>query len=112
MPELTVVVPAYNEAAVLDAFHRRLAGVLDTLALDCAVLYVDDGSTDGTWSAIEALLAGDARVRGLKLSRNFGKEAALTAGLDHVTEGAAVVIDADLQDPPELIPELVAQWQA
>ncbi|HET6807242.1 MAG TPA: glycosyltransferase family 2 protein [Frateuria sp.] len=112
MPELTVVVPAYNEAAVLDAFHRRLAGVLDTLALDCAVLYVDDGSTDGTWSAIEALLAGDARVRGLKLSRNFGKEAALTAGLDHVTEGAAVVIDADLQDPPELIPKLVAQWQA
>ncbi|MGN2251203.1 glycosyltransferase family 2 protein [Frateuria sp. GZRe14] len=112
MSELTVVVPAYNEAAVLDAFHQRLGAVLDTLGLDSAVLYVDDGSTDGTWRAIESLLAGDGRVRALKLSRNFGKEAALTAGLDHVTTGAAVVIDADLQDPPELIPELVAQWHA
>src|SRR5690349_20602514 len=112
MPERTVVVPAYNEAAVLDAFHRRLGAVLDTLGMDSAVLYVDDGSTDATWLAIENLLASDRRVRGLKLSRNFGKEAALTAGLDHVAEGAAVVIDADLQDPPELIPELIAQWRA
>lgn len=112
MPQLTIVVPAHNEADVLDAFHQRLIGVLDTLALDSAVLYVDDGSTDATWPMIEALLAGDRRVRALKLSRNFGKEAALTAGLDHVRDGAAVVIDADLQDPPELIPELVAQWRA
>jgi glycosyltransferase involved in cell wall biosynthesis len=112
MPALTIVVPAHNEADVLDAFHRRLAAVLDALPLEGAVLYVDDGSTDRTWSVIETLLAGDGRVRALKLSRNFGKEAALTAGLDHVTEGAAVVIDADLQDPPELIPELVAQWRA
>jgi glycosyltransferase involved in cell wall biosynthesis len=105
-------VPAYNEMSVLDRFHRRLTRVLDTLPLDSAVLYVDDGSTDGTWQGIEALCAQDTRVRGLKLSRNFGKEAALTAGLDHVTDGAAVVIDADLQDPPELIPELVSQWHA
>jgi glycosyltransferase involved in cell wall biosynthesis len=112
MSELTVVVPACNEAAVLDAFHQRLASVLDALPLDSAVLYVDDGSTDGTWTVIERLLAHDTRVRALKLSRNFGKEAALTAGLDHVDEGAAVAIDADLQDPPELIPELVAQWRA
>ncbi|MEI7037543.1 glycosyltransferase family 2 protein [Fulvimonas yonginensis] len=112
MPQLTVVVPAYNEAAVLEAFHRRLSAVLDALPLDTAVLYVDDGSTDGTWAGLEALVAHDPRVHALKLSRNFGKEAALTAGLDHVTEGAAVVIDADLQDPPELIPELVAKWQA
>src|SRR5690242_8360566 len=76
MSELTVVVPAYNEAAVLDAFHDRLTGVLDALALDSAVLYVDDGSSDGTWAAIERLLARDRRVRALKLSRNFGKEAA------------------------------------
>jgi len=112
MPALTVVVPAHNETAVLDEFHRRLANVLDTLPLECAVLYVDDGSTDETWLAIETLLAHDARARALKLSRNFGKEAALTAGLDHVTDGAAIVIDADLQDPPELIPELVARWRA
>ncbi|HEV2622825.1 MAG TPA: glycosyltransferase family 2 protein [Frateuria sp.] len=112
MSELTIVVPAFNEAAVLDVFHERLARVLDALPLDSAVLYVDDGSTDGTWALIERLLASDGRARALKLSRNFGKEAALTAGLDHVTEGAAVAIDADLQDPPELIPELVAQWRA
>ena len=112
MPALTVVVPAYNEEAVLADFHRRVVRVLDSLPLDSAVLYIDDGSTDATWPAIEALLARDARVRALKLSRNFGKEVALTAGLDHVIEGAAVVIDADLQDPPELIPQLVAQWQA
>ena len=112
MAQLTVVVPAFNEAPVLIAFHRRLRAVLDKLSLESAVLYVDDGSSDGTWSTIEQLLAGDARCGGMRLSRNFGKEAALTAGLDQVTAGAAVVIDADLQDPPELIPALIEQWQA
>jgi len=112
MPQLTVVVPAYNESTVLMAFHQRLRQVLDGLPLDCHVLYVDDGSRDDSWSIIEALIAGDSRNGALKLSRNFGKEAALTAGLDHVTAGAAVVIDADLQDPPELIPAMVTQWQA
>ncbi|WP_267222327.1 glycosyltransferase family 2 protein [Dyella silvae] len=112
MPRLTVVVPAYNEAAVLETFHGRLSRVLDELPLDCDVLYVDDGSSDATWALIEALAARDARTGALKLSRNFGKEAALTAGLDHVDADAAVVIDADLQDPPELIPSLVEQWRA
>lgn len=111
MPQLTIVVPVFNESSVLDAFHRRLEAVLDSLELSSQILYVDDGSRDGSWSVLERLSA-DARVAALRLSRNFGKEAALTAGLDHVTEGAAVVIDADLQDPPELIPALVAQWQA
>jgi glycosyltransferase involved in cell wall biosynthesis len=111
MTQLTIVVPAYNEAAVLEAFHRRLIAVLDTLTLDCAVLYVDDGSDDASWAILESLRARDPRVGALRLSRNFGKEAALTAGLDRVPAGAAVVIDADLQDPPELIPELVARWQ-
>jgi glycosyltransferase involved in cell wall biosynthesis len=112
MSQLTVVVPAYNESAVLEQFHQRLGAVLDALPLHCDVLYVDDGSDDDTWTLITALAARDPRCGGLKLSRNFGKEAALTAGLDHVVADAAVVIDADLQDPPELIPELVAQWQA
>lgn len=110
--QLTVVVPAFNEAAVLEAFHARLRPVLDALPLNCAVLYVDDGSTDATWLTLERLMERDAGCGALRLSRNFGKEAALTAGLDQVNEGAAVIIDADLQDPPELIPELVAQWQA
>ena len=112
MPQLTIVVPAYNEADVLNTFHRRLAEVIDQLPLECSVLYVDDGSRDDTWSIIASLLAADSRVGALRLSRNFGKEAALTAGLDAAGGDAVVVIDADLQDPPELIPALVEQWQA
>jgi glycosyltransferase involved in cell wall biosynthesis len=117
MPQLTVIVPAYNEAAGLATFHRRLGAVLDGLARDAgvaeaSVLYVDDGSTDATWAAIDTLAATDPRVGALRLSRNFGKEAALTAGLDRADADAVVVIDADLQDPPELIPELLAQWRA
>ena len=111
MTELTIVVPAYNESSVLDAFHARALAVLDGLGLAGRLLYVDDGSRDNTWDLIRGYCA-DPRVTGLRLSRNFGKEAALTAGLDAVTEGAAVVIDADLQDPPELIPALIEQWQA
>ena len=108
---LTVVVPAYNEAAVLEEFHTRLARVLDGLDLDGSVLYIDDGSRDATWTLIEQLSARDPRVAGIKLARNFGKELALTAGLDHVTADAALIIDADLQDPPELIPEFIAKWR-
>ncbi len=109
MPQLTVVVPAYNEAAGLAAFHRRLAAVLDALQITASVLYVDDGSRDATWAVIGRLAADDARVEALRLSRNFGKEAAMTAGLDHADADQVVVIDADLQDPPELIPQLLAQ---
>ena len=112
MPKLTVVVPAYNESDVLPIFHKRLCDVLNTLSLQCDVLFIDDGSADDTWAIMQSLAAADSRVGALKLSRNFGKEIALTAGLDHVDADAAVVIDADLQDPPELIPELIAQWQA
>ncbi|WP_266158559.1 glycosyltransferase family 2 protein [Dyella silvatica] len=112
MPQLTVVVPAYNEAAVLQTFHQRLTQVLDGLSIECHVLYVDDGSSDATWAIIESLRDSDTRTGAVKLSRNFGKEAALTAGLDQVTAGGAVVIDADLQDPPEVIPALIDQWQA
>ncbi len=111
MPQLTVVVPAYNEAAGLASFHQRLGVVLDTLQMTASILYVDDGSSDPTWAVIEQLAAQDARVGCLRLSRNFGKEAALTAGLDHTDADAVVVIDADLQDPPELIGEMIAQWR-
>jgi polyisoprenyl-phosphate glycosyltransferase len=109
---LAVVVPAHNEADGLEQFHQRLAAVLDGLDVEGRVIYVDDGSRDATWDCIEALALADPRVIGLKLSRNFGKELALTAGLDAVDADAAVVIDADLQDPPELIEELVAKWRA
>lgn len=111
MQQLTIVVPAYNEAAGLSDFHRRLRAVLDNTDMDCRVLYVDDGSRDATWSAIETLAADDASVDALRLSRNFGKEVAMTAGLDHSDADAVVVIDADLQDPPELIPHMLAEWR-
>ncbi|HMN33885.1 MAG TPA: glycosyltransferase family 2 protein [Chiayiivirga sp.] len=110
-PTLAVVVPAYNEAAVLPRFHARLAAVLDGLDASGSIIYVDDGSRDATWRIIEELAATDARVAALKLARNFGKEAALTAGLDQVDADLALVIDADLQDPPELIPEFIARWR-
>jgi polyisoprenyl-phosphate glycosyltransferase len=111
MSTLTIVVPAYNEARGLPAFHQRLAAVLDTLDLTWRVLYVDDGSRDDTWATLHAIAADDGRADALRLSRNFGKEVALSAGLDHADADAVVVIDADLQDPPELIPELVEQWR-
>ncbi|MEP6482801.1 MAG: glycosyltransferase family 2 protein [Rudaea sp.] len=111
MQKLTVVVPAFNESTGLREFHARLAPVLDALDLDADVLYVDDGSTDDTWDVIVSLHAADARAAGLKLSRNFGKEHAMTAGLDRTDADAVIVIDADLQDPPELIPKFVELWR-
>jgi glycosyltransferase involved in cell wall biosynthesis len=111
MTQLAIVVPVYNEAAGLRAFHQRLSTVLGMLGLSCRVLYVDDGSDDTTWQVIESLLAEYASVDALRLSRNFGKEVALTAGFDRCDADAVVVIDADLQDPPELIPQLVAAWR-
>lgn len=111
MAKLIVVVPAYNESEGLRDFHARLAAVLDGLDLESEVLYVDDGSRDDTYAIMRALRAADTRVSTLKLSRNFGKELALTAGLDHADADAVVVIDADLQDPPELIPTFIAHWR-
>jgi glycosyltransferase involved in cell wall biosynthesis len=111
MQTLSVVVPAYNESAGLREFHARLVAVFDTIDLACTVLYVDDGSRDDTWAVMESLRARDARVATLKLSRNFGKELAMTAGLDAIDADAVVVIDADLQDPPELIAQFVAAWR-
>jgi glycosyltransferase involved in cell wall biosynthesis len=107
---LSVVVPVFNEQEVLPEFHARLSAVLDGLGLNAQIIYVNDGSTDASLAIIQGLAEQDARVILLDLSRNFGKEIALTAGLDHADADAVVVIDADLQDPPELIPDLVAHW--
>ena len=109
---LTVVVAAFNEAQALPLLHPRVGAVLDGLEdVDGRVLYIDDGSRDETWAVLQQLAASDPRVSLLRLSRNFGKEAALTAGLDHIDAGAAVILDADGQDPPELIPQFVAKWR-
>jgi glycosyltransferase involved in cell wall biosynthesis len=109
---LTIVVAAYNEADALPRLHPRIAAVLDTMpGIDGRVIYVDDGSSDGTWPVLQRLAAEDSRVALLRLSRNFGKEAALTAGLDHIDAGAALILDADGQDPPELIPQFIEKWR-
>ena len=111
---LTVVVAAFNEAEALPALHPRVSAVLEGLrddGVDGRVLYVDDGSRDDTWDALQRIAAADPRVALLRLSRNFGKEAALTAGLDRIDSGAALILDADGQDPPELIPRFVAKWR-
>lgn len=110
---LTVVVAARNEQEALPRLHPRLRAVLDRLdGITGRVLYIDDGSTDATWSVMQRLAEQDPLVELLRLSRNFGKEAALTAGLDQVAEDSAVLIlDADGQDPPELIPQFVAAWR-
>lgn len=108
---LSIVVPAFNEAAVLEPFHDRLSAVLRELPMRAEILYVNDGSEDDTAGVIRRIAAQDRRVAFVDLSRNFGKEIALTAGLDHARGDAAIVIDADLQDPPELIPELLARWR-
>lgn len=112
LPALSVVVPAYNEQEVLEIFHARLAAALEPLGLSWEVVYVNDGSRDATLEKMLALKAADPRTAVLNLSRNFGKEIALTAGLDHARgTDAVVVIDADLQDPPEVIADLVAAWR-
>ncbi len=106
---LSVVVPAYNEEEVLPEFHRRLSAVLNEIDGHHEILYVNDGSSDTTLKVIKDFQ--DPSVAIIDLSRNFGKEIAMTAGLDHATGQAIIVIDADLQDPPELIPQLIVKWQ-
>ena len=110
---LSIVTPAFNEAENLPRLYERIAA-LDWagLRLDFELLVVDDHSTDATPAVLADLVARDPRVKTLRFSRNFGSHAALTAGLEHATGSAAVVLAADLQDPPETIPELVAAWQA
>lgn len=108
---LSVVVPAFNEQAVLREFHSRLSKVLDALGVPAEIVFVNDGSTDDTPEMLCRFREQDPRVAVVELSRNFGKEIALSAGLDHALGEAVVVIDADLQDPPELIPELIKQWR-
>jgi len=109
---LTVVIAACNEAESLPRLHPRIVAALASVPdLDARILYVDDGSSDGTWQLLQSLTAADPAVGAIRLSRNFGKELALTAGLDQVEAGAALLLDADGQDPPELIPAFVALWR-
>lgn len=109
---LSVVVPCYNEEAVIRETHRRLTGVLSRVeGADFEIIYVDDGSRDRTPQLLRDLQVSDGRARVIRLSRNFGHQVAVTAGLEHARGDAVAVIDADLQDPPEVILEMVARWR-
>src|ERR1700742_3760820 len=107
---VSVVAPVYNEDATIHEFYARVCAALDTLPFE--LVLVDDGSSDGTPMKLETLAANDPRVRVVYLSRNFGHQTALTAGLDHAAGDAVVMLDADLQDPPEVIATMLDHWRA
>lgn len=109
-PSVSIVIPIYNEEAVLPLLYERLTAALAATD-DCEVIFVNDGSRDGTLPLLRGLVARDARLVVLDLSRNFGHQAAVTAGLDAARGRAIVLMDGDLQDPPELIPDLLAAWR-
>lgn len=109
---ISVLIPAYNEEAVLDKLYERLKLLAGTAnSYEFEFFFVNDGSRDNTLDIIKSFAKRDKRVSYLNLSRNFGKETAMIAGLDHVRGDATVIIDADLQDPPELIPEMLKYWE-
>ncbi len=110
---LSIVVPCYNEEEVLNQLHSRLVTVLNKIDGNYEIIYVSDGSTDNTNSILEGMVSHDKekRLKLIKLSRNFGHQTAVTAGIEFAKGDAVVLIDADLQDPPELIPEMLKKWQ-
>lgn len=112
MPTLSIIVPMYNEEEAMDGFFKRVQRVLQTVTPSYEIICVNDGSRDLTLARLRQAAERDERIKVVNLSRNFGKEIALSAGLDHATGDAVIPIDADLQDPPEVIPLMIAKWRA
>jgi len=109
---LSILVPVYNESEMLARFHHEVCKVAASLPDEnIELLYVNDGSTDDSWEKLEALKSEIVNIERINLSRNFGKEAAMTAGLDLVKGESVILLDADLQDPPELIPQMIVKWR-
>ncbi|MDY6903913.1 MAG: glycosyltransferase family 2 protein [Thermodesulfobacteriota bacterium] len=108
---LSIVAPAYNEEDSIAEFNNRLIRVLEKMDCRYEIIYINDGSTDDTFSCLKKILTSHNGIRIVDLSRNFGKEIAMSAGLDHASGDAVVVIDTDLQDPPEVIHQLYDEWQ-
>ena len=111
MPEFTVIAPIYNENESLRELYRRVTAVMDTLETPWELVLVDDGSEDGSTDIIRELTSNDDKVRPVIFARNFGHQIAVTAGLDHSSGDAVIIIDADLQDPPEVILDLIQKWK-
>jgi glycosyltransferase involved in cell wall biosynthesis len=110
---ISLIIPCYNEEAVVDICHERIAAAIKPLSsYTFEIIYINDGSKDKTLELLKKLKSKDSSVKIINLSRNFGKEAAMTAGIDHAKGEALIILDADLQDPPELIPELLEKWKA
>ena len=109
---VSIVTPFFNEGAGIEIYHQALTAALATISdIDFEIVAVDDGSSDDTLARLISLVARDKRVRVIELSRNFGKEAALTAGIDAAKGDAVIPFDADLQDPPQIIGEMIAAWR-
>ena len=105
---LSIIVPFYNEQEVLEEFHSRLTKVLDSLQITSEIVYVDDGSKDNSLDMVSSFTSINSSISVIGLSRNFGKESAMSAGLEHCRGLAVILLDADLQDPPELITQMIA----
>ena len=110
MPNLSIVIPLYNEEQNLARLHERLMGVLSKLSISWEIIFVDDGSSDNTLKILEELASNQPFIKAISLTRNFGHQAALMAGLDNANGDAVITMDGDLQDPPELIPLLLDKW--
>ena len=108
--KISVVVPMYNEEEVANEFYTRTSNVLKNLPFDYEIIIVNDGSKDKTLEIILNLVNNDEHIKAINFSRNFGHQAAITAGIENATGDAIITIDADLQDPPEVISDLVAKW--
>ncbi|MEH7094856.1 glycosyltransferase family 2 protein [Neobacillus vireti] len=112
MVRITILIPTYNEEEVLNHLYLRINEVINQIdSYDFEILFINDGSTDQSLSMIKDLRAKDERVSYVNLSRNFGKEISMIAGLDYATGDAVIIMDADLQDPPELVPEMIKYWE-
>lgn len=110
-PTLSIIIPVYNEREVLPLCYEKVSKILDELGKTYELIFIDDGSSDGSADYLAELARSHDSVKVIYLSRNFGKEATLTAGIDHADGNAIIILDADLQDPPELIPQMVSAWE-
>jgi glycosyltransferase involved in cell wall biosynthesis len=110
-PELSIVIPVYNEAENLPTLYQRLTAALDQTDLSYEIVFIDDGSHDTSLSLLQALASNDRRVVVVELARNFGHQVAISAGLDYARGDGVIIMDADLQDPPEVLPQFIAKWR-
>lgn len=111
MSKISVIIPVFNETEVIDATYQRMKSVMDGIKMEYELIFVNDGSRDDTEQKISGYAKEDKTVKLLSFSRNFGHQCAISAGMDYASGDAVVVIDADLQDPPELIPKMIEKWQ-